>query len=90
MQSLEGTSGLAPSPLLFPTTDPALFSIYSFVLTNAISSLCRDNRRHQKTLMDRPTLRRTSPTAHLTDDLLMVIMRLMQFQTCDTYVRNLL
>jgi hypothetical protein len=36
--------------------------------------------------MDRLALRRTSPTAHFSDDLLVVIVRLMQFQTC---VRNL-
>jgi hypothetical protein len=36
--------------------------------------------------MDRLAHRRTSPTAHLADDHLVVIARLMEFQTCDTYV----
>jgi hypothetical protein len=69
MQSLGTTSCFAPPPSLFPPADPAQFStpvsikilvlydIYSFGLTNAISSLCRDNRRHQTTLMDRLALR---------------------------------
>jgi hypothetical protein len=98
MQSLGIASSFAPPPSLFPLANPAQFStlvsikilvlydIYSFGLTNVISSLCRDNRRHQTTLMDHLALRRTSPTAHLTDDLLVVIVRLMQFQTCDTYI----
>jgi geranylgeranyl pyrophosphate synthase len=51
--------------------------IYSFGLTLAISSLCKDNRRHQTTLMDHSALRRTSPTAHYADDLLVMIVRLM-------------
>jgi hypothetical protein len=46
----------------------------------------QDNRQHQIILMDRLAHRRTSPTAHLADDHLVVIARLMQFQTCDTYV----
>jgi hypothetical protein len=33
----------------------------------------------QTTLMDRLALRRTSPIAHLVDDLLVMIVRLMQF-----------
>ena len=81
MQSLGATQGHAPPPPLFPTADPAEFTtpvsikilvlhdIYSYVLTHAISSLCRVNRRHRTTLTLRPALRRTSPDAHLVDDL---------------------
>jgi hypothetical protein len=37
--------------------------------------MCRDNlRRHPTTLMDRPAHRRTSPAAHLADDLLLVVI----------------
>jgi hypothetical protein len=98
MKNLGATPCFAPPPPSFPPTDPAQFStivsiknlvlydIYSSGLTNSISSPCRDNQRHQTTLMDRLALRRTSPTAHFSDDLLVVIVRLMQFQTC---VRNL-
>jgi hypothetical protein len=55
MQSLGAASGFAPTPLLFPTSDPAQFhtpvsikilvlhDIYSSGLIHAISSLCRDN-----------------------------------------------
>jgi hypothetical protein len=46
-----------------------LHDIYSYGLTNAISSLCRDNLQHQTTLMDRPAHRRTSPVAHLADNI---------------------
>jgi hypothetical protein len=85
MQSLRATQGLAPPTPLFPPADPSQFhtpmsikflflhDIYSSSLKNAISSLCRDNQRHQTTLMDRPALRRTSPAAHLIDDLLVMI-----------------
>jgi hypothetical protein len=45
-----------------------LHDIYSSSLTHAISSLYRDNRWHQTTLMDRPSHHRTSPVAHLIDD----------------------
>jgi hypothetical protein len=81
MQSLDATSGFAPPPPLFPAADPAqcytpvsikilvLHDIYSSGLTYAISSLCRDNWRHQTTLTLRPALRRTSPAAHLADDI---------------------
>ena len=93
--------GVSPPPSLFPPADHALFStpmsikilvfydIYSCCLTNAISSLRRDNQRHQTTLMGRRSHHRTNPTAHLDDELLVVIVRLMHFQTCDTYVRDL-
>jgi hypothetical protein len=83
MQSLGTAKGFAPPPLLFPIVDPAQFhtpvsikilvlhDIYLSSITHAISSLCRDNLvRHPTTLMDRPTHRRTSPSAHLIDDLL--------------------
>jgi hypothetical protein len=46
--------------------------MYSSNLTQAISSLCEDNRQHQTPLMDRPAHRRTSPVAHLADDLMFV------------------
>jgi hypothetical protein len=58
-----------------------LNDIYSFGLTHEISFLCRDNRRHQTTLMYRPAHRRTSSAAHHADDLLVVLVKLMQFQT---------
>jgi hypothetical protein len=81
MQSLGATSGFAPPPLLFPAVDIAqlhtpvsikilvLHHIYSSGLTHAISSLCMDNQWHRTTLTLRPTLRRTSPAAHLADDI---------------------
>jgi hypothetical protein len=62
MQSLGAAQGHAPPPLLFPAADPAEFTtpvsikilvlhdIYSYVLTHAISSLCRVNRRRRTTL----------------------------------------
>jgi hypothetical protein len=84
MQSLGATHGFAPPPLLFPLVDPAQFhthvsikilvlhDMYSSGITHAISSLCKDNLgRHPTTLMDRPAHRRTSPAAHLADDLLL-------------------
>jgi hypothetical protein len=79
MQSLDATQVFAPPPPLFPPADPAQFhtpvsikilvmhDIYSSGLTHAIYSLCRDNRRHQTTLMDHPTHRRTSRVAHLAE-----------------------
>jgi hypothetical protein len=79
MQSLSATSGFTPPPPLFPAADPTqfhtlvsienlvLYDIYSSGLTHAISSLYRDNRRHQTTLMDRLAHRRTSPAAHLVE-----------------------
>jgi hypothetical protein len=82
MQSLGAAQGHAPPPLLFPPADPAQFptpvsikilvlhDIYSSGLTHAISSLCRDNRRHRTTLTLRPALHRTSPAAHLVDVLM--------------------
>jgi hypothetical protein len=84
MQSLGAAQGLAPPPPLFPAPDPAQFptpvsikilvlhDIYSSGLTNAISCLCRDNRRHRTTLTLHPALRRTSPIAHLVDVLMFV------------------
>jgi hypothetical protein len=95
------STGFAPPPPLFPPGDHALFStpmsikilvmydIYSSCLTNALSSLRKDNQRHQTTLMGRRAHHRTNPTAHLDDDLLVVIVRLMHFQTCDAYLRDL-
>jgi hypothetical protein len=78
MQSLGATHGFAPPPPLFTPVDPAQFhtpvsvkilvlhDIYSYGITHAISSLCRDNLgRHPTPLMDRPTHRRTTPVAHL-------------------------
>jgi hypothetical protein len=65
MQSLGVAQGFAPPPLLFPPVDPAQFhtpvstkilvlhDIYSSGLTHAISSLSKDNQRHQTTIMDR-------------------------------------
>jgi hypothetical protein len=53
MQSLDATHGFAPPPSLFPPVDPAQFhtpvsikilvlhDIYSYIITHAISSLCR-------------------------------------------------
>jgi hypothetical protein len=83
MQSLGAAHGFAPPPPLFRIVDPAQFHtpismkilvLYDICLsgiTHAISSLCRDNLgRHPTTLMDRPPHCRTSPAAHLTDDLL--------------------
>jgi hypothetical protein len=79
MKSLGTARGFAPPPPLSRPADPAQFhtpvsikilvlhDIYSSGLTHAISSLCRENWRHQTTLMDRPTHRRTSPAAHLTE-----------------------
>jgi hypothetical protein len=87
MQSLSAAQGFAPPPPLFPPADPIQFhtlvsikilvlhDIYSSGLTNAISSLCRDNLRHQTTLMDRPAHRRTNPDTHLTDVLLNLVVR---------------
>jgi hypothetical protein len=89
MQSLGAASGFAPPPLLFPPADSTqfytcvsikllvMYDIYSSGLTHAISSLCKDNQRHQTTRMDRSALRRTCPTVHYADDLLVVIARLM-------------
>jgi hypothetical protein len=51
-----------------------MHDIYSFGLIHAISSLCRINRWQQTTLMVHPALCQTSPTAHLTDDLLLVVI----------------
>jgi hypothetical protein len=55
IQSLGTAHGFAPPPPLFPLADPAQFhnpmsmhDIYSFGITHAISSLCRDNLRHPK------------------------------------------
>jgi hypothetical protein len=83
MQSLGAAQSFAPPPLLFLTGDPAQFhtpvnfkilvlhDIYLSGITHTISSLCKNNlRRHPTTLMDRPAYRRTSPAAHLADDLL--------------------
>jgi hypothetical protein len=87
MQSLGVAQGFAPPPLLFPPADLAQFhtpvsikilvlhDIYSSDLTNVISSLCRDNLRHQTTLMDCPAHRRTNPAAHLADVLLNLVVR---------------
>jgi hypothetical protein len=73
MQSLGAASG-------FPAQFHTLVSIkilvphdiYSSGLTHAISSLCRDNRRHRTTLTLHPALRRTSLAAHLVDDIVLV------------------
>jgi hypothetical protein len=66
MQFLGAAQAFAPLPPLFPLADLALFhtplsikilflcDIYSFGLTHAISSLCRDNQRHQTTQSRRP------------------------------------
>jgi hypothetical protein len=87
MQSLVVAQGFAPPPPLFPPADPTQFhtlvnikilvmhDIYSSDLTNVISSLCRDNLRHQTTLIDRPAHRRTNPTAHLANVLLNLVVR---------------
>jgi hypothetical protein len=84
MQSLGTAQGFAPPPPLFPPVDPAQFhtpmsikilvlhDVYLSSITQAISSLCRDNLgRHPTTLVDRPARRRTSPAAHLAHDLLL-------------------
>jgi hypothetical protein len=84
MQSLGVAQGFAPPPPLFPLVDPAKFhtpmiikivvlhDIYLSGMTHAISSLWRDNLgQHPTTLKDRPAHRRTSPAAHLTQDLLL-------------------
>jgi hypothetical protein len=83
MQSLSAAQGLTPPPPLFPTIDPAQFhtpvsikillphDIYLSGITHAYSSLCRDNLGwHPIILIDHTTHRRTSPAAHLADDLL--------------------
>jgi hypothetical protein len=86
MQSLGAASSFAPPPLLFPATESPRFSttvsmkilvvydVYSSDFTHAISSLCRINRRHQTTVMVRPTLRLTSPAGHLVDVLLNLVV----------------
>jgi hypothetical protein len=79
-QSLGAAHGFAPPPLLFPPVDPTQFhtpmiikilvlhDIYSYGITHAISSLCRDNLgRHPTTLIDRPAHRHTSLATHLTE-----------------------
>jgi hypothetical protein len=87
MQSFGTAQGFATPPLLFPPADTAQFhthvsikilvlhDMYSSYITHAISSLCRDNLRHPTTLMDRPAHRRTSPSAHLADVLLNLVVR---------------
>jgi hypothetical protein len=83
MQSLGAAHGFAPPPSWFPTVDPnqfhtpvsikilVLHDIYLSAIINAISSPYRDNLGwHPTTLMDHPAHRRTSPAAHLVDDLL--------------------
>jgi hypothetical protein len=87
MQSLGASQGFAPPPPLFPPADPAQFhtpvsikilvlhGIYSYSITHALSSLCRDNMRYPTTLMDNPAHRRTSPAAHLSDVLLNLVVR---------------
>jgi hypothetical protein len=69
MQSLGIASGFAPPPPFFLAANSAQFhtpvsikilvlhDIYLSGLTHAISSLCRDNRRHQTTLTLRQALR---------------------------------
>jgi hypothetical protein len=86
MQSLDAAQGFAPPPPLFPLVDPAQFhtpvsikilvlhDIYSYGITHAISSLCKDNMRYPTTLIDCRAHRRTSPAAHLADDLLLVVI----------------
>jgi hypothetical protein len=99
MQNLGAASGFAPPPPLFLEAQPPQFltpvrmkilyvcDIYSSCLTHAISSLCRIKRRHQTTLMVRPTFRRTSPTGYPFDILnLVVICETYVCETCDTYV----
>jgi hypothetical protein len=85
IQSLGATSGFAP-PLLFTTVEPSqfptpismkvlvLYDIYLSGLLYVIPSLCRINQRHQTTLVVRPTFRRTSPTGHLVDVLLNLVV----------------
>ena len=78
VQSLGAAQGHAPPPPLFPATDPAEFTtpvsikilvlhdIYSYVLTHAISSLCRVNLvPHPTTLLKGSDQRSTRPTVHL-------------------------
>jgi hypothetical protein len=85
MQSLGAAQGLAsPLPLL-PTSNPTQFhtsvgikilvlhDIYSYCLTRATSSLCRDNRQHRTILTLCLSLHRTSLVGHLVDDLLVMI-----------------
>jgi hypothetical protein len=84
MESLDVAQSFVPPPPLFPPADPGQFhthvsikilvlrDIYSSGVIHVISSLCRDNRRHQTILMDRPAHRRTSPAAHLPDHLMFV------------------
>jgi hypothetical protein len=87
MQSLDTAHSFAPPLPLFPPVDPAqyhtpvsikilvLHDIYSFGITHAISSLCRDNLGwHPTTLMDRPTHRRTSLAAHLDEILSLLVL----------------
>jgi hypothetical protein len=69
MQSHGAAQGLAQPAPLSPAEDPTQFhthmsikilvlcDIYSSGLTNTISCLCRDNRRHQTTPALRPALR---------------------------------
>jgi hypothetical protein len=84
IQSLGAAQGFAPPHPLFPPVDPTQFhtpvsikilvlhDIYLSIITHAISSLCKDNLgQHPTTLMDRPAHRRTSPAAHLADQLLL-------------------
>jgi hypothetical protein len=52
-----------------------VYDIYLSGLTHAMSYLCRINQRDQTTLMVRSTLRRTTPTGHLTDILLNLVVR---------------
>jgi hypothetical protein len=65
--------------------------IYLSGLTHAISSPCRTNRRHQTTLMLRPALRQTNPTTHLADDLLLVVIVWLVWDTWSKlmFVKNL-
>jgi hypothetical protein len=87
MQSLGVAQGFAPPPPLFSTVDLAQFhtpvsikilvlhDIYSFGITHAISSLCRDNLgRHPTILMDRLAHRRTSTAAHLDEILSLLVL----------------
>jgi hypothetical protein len=99
MQSLGAAQGLAPLPSLFPPADHApvsikilvMHDIYSSALTHTISSVCRDNLRHQTTAMDRRVHRRTSPYAHIADDLMFVklglhLMLVIICEILETYV----
>lgn len=77
IHSLGAAQGFSPPPPLLPPADSAhfhthvsieiliLYGIYSSSLAHSISSLCRDNRRHQTTLIDCSTHRQTNPAAHL-------------------------